>query len=454
MRQLRNRENRCYSTLHSKQHIVVIIIEGSTMGRISDSLRAGIAATLRSWMDPNDERAWSPVGMGLDTSSGEAVNDDTAMQLAAIYACVQKISNSIAQLPLHIYERRANGSGRDLAVRHPLYPVLHSQFNPTMTSFTARKMLCAHCELRGNAIAQISRNYAGDVAQLQPWPINQVRFETDGFTVRYFFSTKNGQKEIPANEIFHLRGLTLDGALGLSPISAARETIGEGLAAAKYASRFFRNNARPSAVIEMDGKFETSEQESRWRERFQSAQTGTNQHKVALLHKGMKYVQTGISNEDAQFLESRKFNRSEIAAIWDVPPHLIGDLEKATFSNIEQQSLEFVIYCLMPRLVNIEQQMTMQLLSAGERERYEIRFNVDGFLRGAASERWDAHWRSYMIGVRTPNEIRELEGLNPRLGGDTYWQQTNMAPEGGNPLGETNARKTEERNDAGQTEEF
>lgn len=400
------------------------------MGRLAASVRAGITAALRTWMDVEDERAWSPYG-AVESSSGEEINDTTAMRLAAVYACIQKIANSIAQLPLHIYERRANGSGRDLARKHPLYKILHSQFSDFCTSFSGRKMLAAHLELRGNAVAQIVRDDGGRVVAIQPWPINRVRFDVNGFDVNYYFKTQFGEQKMQSGDVLHLRGLSMDGALGLSPLSAARETIGEGLAAAKYSGRFFKNNARPSAVIQMEGKFETAEQEERWKSQWQSAQTGVNQHRVALLQRGMTYVQTGISNEDAQFLETRKFNRSEIAAIFDVPPHLIGDLERATFSNIEQQSLEFVIYCLMPRLVNFEQQLASQLFSETERERYTIQFNVDGFLRGSARERWDAHWRSYMIGVRTPNEIREIEGMNPREGGDRYWQQTNMAAETG-----------------------
>lgn len=389
--------------------------------------------TLLDWLfrdyAPSDPALVRLFGLGTDTASGEQVSEDTALRLAAVWACVNKIAKTVAQIPLQVLQANTDeqGTTTSLAKNHPLYRLLHSQWNPYMTSYQARQMMQATVCLHGNAVAEIEWNNAGQVKALWPWPHSHVRYETDGFAVRYFFRDRRGtETRIPSENILHLRGLVMDGALGLSPIAACRESVGEGFAAQKYGARFYKNNARPGGVIEYDGQFSDQDAEKRFRRSWQEAQSGDNVHKVAILPQGMKFVPFAISNEDAQFLETRKFNRTEIAAIFDVPPHMIGDLEKATYSNIEHQSLEAVIFNFMAWFVNWEQTLTAALLSPAQQRLYEIKHNVDGLLRGDTKSRWEAHQIAYLIGAKSPNEIRAHEGWNPRPGGDRYVHQANL----------------------------
>lgn len=372
-----------------------------------------------------------PSGWGDQSISGEIVNQDTAMRHAAVYACVQKAANTIAQLPLQILEKKTTGStiSRDLAVNFSLYDVLHNRFHAGMTSFQARKMMQAILELRGNAVAQIMRNRGGEITEIYPWPPDKVQFETKGFNVRYWFLTDSGRQEIPGNQILHLKGLCLDGVLGQSTISAARDTIGGALAAQNYAARFFRNNAVPPGVLEFPPGTDPKDRAATV-EGWKRGAGGENQHSVVGLPAGCKFSSIGISNEDSQFLETNKFSYRMICAIFDMIPHMVADLQDSSYNNMEQQGLEFVILTLMSRIKNLEQQYEAQLLTPEQRRRYEIRFNVDSLLRGDAASRWASHQVSWQMGARSRNEVREIEGLNPVEGGDTYMVMGNMVPLG------------------------
>ncbi len=401
-----------------------------------ERFKKSIADTLRSWSLISKDPALIRMFAGYDTTSGEAVTPETAMQVTAVYACVQKLSKIIASLPLQLLrvEQQGGQAQTSKALNNPLYSILHDRWNPRMSSFCARQMMMAQVLLHGNAAAEVQYNDRGSVMAIWPFSNSAVRYapQADG-TVRYFVRVKQGgEREIPAERVLHLRGLALDGAMGLSPIQACRETLGEAISTDKYSQKYYKNNARPGGVIEYDGHWESADAERKFAEAWQRMHGGENLHKTAILPRGMKYEPFTISHEDAQFLETRKFNRQQIAAIFDLPPHFIGDLERATFSNIEQQSLEFVIYNLTPWLANLEQEYREKFLTTPTQRKMDIKHNVDGLLRGDAKSRWEAHQIAYMIGAKSPNEIREQENWNPREGGDRFVRQLNLAIDDGN----------------------
>ena len=302
------------------------------------------------------------------THAGKRVNDRTAMQIIAVYACVRVLSEAIAQLPLHVYQYTDNGKER--VPKHPLYFLLHDQPNPEMTSFVFRETLMAHLLIYGNAYAQIIRNGRGDVIGLYPLMPDKVRVDRDdrGRLIyrysRYDEHNPNfkqqGEIILPMEQVLHIPGLGFDGLVGYSPIAMAKNAIGLAVACDEYGASFFANGASPSAVLEHPGVIKNPE---RVREAWQRAYGSSNAHKTAILEEGMKYTPISIPNNEAQFLETRKFQIEEIARLYRVPLHMIGDLDHATFSNIEHLSLEFVKYTLDPWLVRWEQGLQKALLS-------------------------------------------------------------------------------------------
>ena len=395
--------------------------------RLWQAVSDGFQASKRSWVSVSDERAWNLYSEGGTSTSGEAVNSDTALRLATVFACQNLIAKSIAQLPIHLLEKSAKNE-RKHATQHPYYSLLYRRPNPQMTSYQFFQTMQSHVLMHGNAIAEMVMAKNGDVLELWPWDAGKVRIEEDGWTNTYKVQTKTGWRAIPADRVFHLRGLVVKGLRGLSPLDAARETIGEGIAQGKFSARFYKNSARPGGVIERTGTFLNQEAAEQFKTSWQRAQGGENMHKVAILEPGMTYKPMGITQENAQFLETRRFNQTEICAFFGVPPHMVGNLDRATFSNIEQQSLEYVLHCLLPWLRNWEQELMVALFPREDWERFEIKFNFDGLLRGDSASRWEAHWKAFQCGAKSPNEIRELEDLNPYEGGDDRFVPENMIP--------------------------
>lgn len=359
---------------------------------------------------------------GVKTTSGVRVSADTAMTHSTVYACVRLLAFNVAQLPLILYRRVSNDPkepARERATDHPLFQRLHSLANDRMTAFTAFTMSVASLMLRGNALSFIQRDQRNRVSGIFPLRWDQVeirRSRTTGELLYEWRPQESGVQVFRPEEVWHVQGLGTDGIQGLSPIALQRESVGHGLALQEFGSRFFSNSATPSAGLEVPGAM-SEEAYERLRQSVSESKTGLdNAHTVLLLEEGAKWTQMGISPEDAQFLESRKFNRAEIAGWFGIPPHLVGDLERATFTNIEQQSLEFVIYFLMPWLVNIEQTISRDLLTEEERETYFAKFNVAGLLRGDSAARSSAQRTGVMTGWLTRNEVRAMEELNPLEG--------------------------------------
>ena len=352
------------------------------------------------------------------TTSGKAVTERSAMQMTAVYSCVRILAEAVAGLPLHLYRYKEDG-GKEKALDHPLYLLLHDEPNPEMSSFVFRETLMTHLLLWGNAYAQIIRNGKGEVIALYPLMPNRMVVDRDIHGQLYYQYTRSTEEaptmkgvtvNLPPSDVLHIPGLGFDGLVGYSPIAMAKNAIGMAIACEEYGAKFFANGAAPGGVLEHPG---TIKDPQRVRESWQSTFGGSgNSNKIAVLEEGMKYTPIGISPEQAQFLETRKFQINEIARIFRVPPHMVGDLEKSSFSNIEQQSLEFVKYTLEPWLVRWEQSIQRTLFSPEEKKRYFAKFNVEGLLRGDYASRMSGYATARQNGWMSANDIRELENLD------------------------------------------
>ena len=373
------------------------------------------------------------------TTSGKAVTERSAMQMTAVYSCVRILAEAVAGLPLHLYRCKDSG-GKEKAIDHPLYLLLHDEPNPEMSSFVFRETLMTHLLLWGNAYAQIIRNGKGEVVALYPLMPNKMTVDRDANGQLYYQYTRSNEEaptmkgttvNLHPSDVLHIPGLGFDGLVGYSPIAMAKNAIGMAIACEEYGAKFFANGAAPGGVLEHPG---TIKDPSRVRESWQSTFGGSgNANKIAVLEEGMKYTPIGISPEQAQFLETRKFQINEIARIFRVPPHMVGDLEKSSFSNIEQQSLEFVKYTLEPWLIRWEQSIQRSLLSTDEKPLYFVKFNVDGLLRGDYASRMQGYATARQNGWMSANDIRELENLDripAEDGGDLYLINGNMLPLG------------------------
>ena len=361
------------------------------------------------------------------TTSGKAVNERTAMQTTAVYACVRILAEAIAGLPLHLYQYKSDG-GKEKAIQHPIYYLLHTEPNSEMTSFVFRETLMSHLLLWGNAYAQIIRDGAGRVISLYPLlPSRMVVDRTVSGQLFYEYRTDAGSVILRPEDVLHIPGLGFDGLVGYSPVAMAKNAVGMAIACEEYGASFFANGANPGGVLEHPGVVKDP---AKVRESWNTVYKGSaNAHRIAVLEEGMKFQAIGIPPEQAQFLETRKFQINEIARIFRVPPHMVGDLEKSSFSNIEQQSLEFVKYTLDPWVVRWEQAIQKSLLLPSEKRTYFAKFNVDGLLRGDYQSRMNGYAVGRQNGWLSTNDIRELEDLNripEEEGGDLYLINGNM----------------------------
>lgn len=369
------------------------------------------------------------------SSSGRRVTERTAMQMTAVYSCVRILSETLASLPLHIYESSETNSRK--ATKHPLYKLLHDEPNPEMTSFIFRETLMTHLLLWGNAYAQIIRNGKGEVLALYPLMPDRMRVDRDEYGQLYYEymlsdsdanAKESGAVRLSTQDILHIPGLGFDGLVGYSPIAMAKNAIGMAIATEEYGAAFFANGATPSGILTHPGVIKNPEA---MRESWSKGFGGRNSHKVAILEEGMNYTPISIAPNEAQFLETRKFQLNEIARIFRVPPHMVGDLEKSSFSNIEQQSLEFVKYTLDPWVSRFEQAMTRRLLTDDEKKKYYIKFNVDGLMRGDYQSRMNGYATARQNGWMSANDIRALENLDlisDEEGGNLYLINGNMLP--------------------------
>ena len=371
------------------------------------------------------------------STSGKTVTERSAMQITAVYSCVRILAEAIAGLPLHLYTYKEDG-GKEKAIGHPLYLLLHDEPNPEMSSFVFRETLMTHLLLWGNAYAQIIRNGKGEVVALYPLMPNRMTVDRDS-SGQLFYSYQMNNSDAPTmktgtvilkpSDVLHIPGLGFDGLVGYSPIAMAKNAIGLAIATEEYGAKFFANGATPGGLLEYPGTVKDPDRvRESWNKGFSGSQ---NAGKVAILEEGMKYTPISIAPEQAQFLETRKFQINEIARIFRVPPHMVGDLEKSSFSNIEQQSLEFVKYTLDPWVVRWEQSLSRALFTPEEKKKYFFKFNVEGLLRGDYQSRMNGYATARQNGWMSANDIRELENLDripAEEGGDLYLINGNMLP--------------------------
>lgn len=366
-------------------------------------------------------------GAGM-SASGAAVTPETAMRVAAVFGCVRIISGAVATMPLAL-KRRVDARTRQDASDHSLWRVLRKRPNRWMTPSGFRRMMTAHVLLRGNAYALIVRS-GNRVVELIPLHPDRVRVvQADDLGLVYTYTRKDGvQATLQQSEVFHLIGLTLDGVTGVSVIQHARESIGLALTAEKHGNTTFANGTVLGAVLKHPKTIGKEAQEALQAslDRYRGAE---NAGKTLILEEGMDWTPLGMTAEDAQYIETRKFTRSDIAMFFGVPPHMIGDTEKSTSwgTGIEQQSLGFVAYTLQDWLTAWEETIGRDLISEDD---IYAKFNPAGLLRGDINSRYAAYSTARQWGWLSINDIRELEDLNPIENGDDYLQPMNMEPAG------------------------
>ena len=408
------------------------------LGRIRQSIY-GIGRYLASAAAGQALPPWDDYwyhGTGLNSSAGMSVSPETSMRLSAVFACIRVRSETLASLPLIVYERLPDG-GKRRATNHPIYRLLHDSPNIWQTSLEFIEMMQGHLDLRGNAFARIVPGPRAAIDQLVPLHPDLVMVYrlADGrlqYKVRHRFQAE--VDTFTQDEILHLRGLSSDGLVGLSPIALQRETLGNGLAMQDHHGRLMANYSVPPVVIRHPAKFKDAAAKERFRESWQKAQTDANRYKVAVLQDGMDITQLGLNNRDAQFLELQGSNKTDIASMFRVPPHKIGILDRATHSNVEQEQIEFVQECVRPMAVRWERRINLDLIDPlGPRwgnGKYFAEFNIDGLLRGDLKSRYEAYAVGRQWGWLSANDVRTSENMNPidpDDGGDDYWRPVNIA---------------------------
>ena len=407
-------------------------------GKLINLMGGELRATSNSLTDP----IWG-MGFGASSKSGQIVSADSAMKTSAVYACVRVLSEAIASLPYKVFERTAEG--KELAEAHSLHSLLQNP-NDHMTSFEFRETQMAHLALRGNFYAFKEMNGIGKTKSLIILNPARMRVFEERGRILYEYTWENGQFQVfPKEKIWHVKALSTDGLVGLSPISLMRESVGLALATEEYGARFFSNDATPGGFLEMPGKL-SEDAQTRLKKSWQEAHSGgSNAHKVAILEEGLQWKSVGMGNKDSQFLETRNFQVEDIARIFKVPSILIGHADKAaTFASVEQQNLNFVVHTIRPWAVRIEQSANKNLLSTSDQKKFFTEHNLDGLLRGDKKTRNE----SYAIGIQnrylSVNEVRKMENLNPIEGGDVY-ENPNITP--GTPTKEPTEEPTDGENE-------
>lgn len=356
-----------------------------------------------------------------DNTRAVFVSEESSLAISAVWACVRILSETVGTLPIHLYQRTRNG--REKAKGHPCSQLLQKP-NSYLTRFSLMHHLMICCTLWGNGYARIYRDkYFRPVRLrlLHPTEIEPILTYDD----ELFYRDKTGLF-IPCYDIIHLKGVSTDGYKGKSPIAVHRDNLSLSVSAQRYGEKFFNQGGNMSGVFKYPATLKP-EAYKRLKNDLIAQSTGLhNAHTPLLLEGGMTYERISIPPEDAQFIATRKFQKTEIATIYGVPPHMIADLERATNNNIEHQGMEFVQYCLLPYLVRLEEEFNRKLLREDEFEEFYFLFGLNGLLRGDAKTRSEYYKNMNLIGALNANEIRSLEDMNSYNGGDTYFVQANM----------------------------
>ena len=412
------------------------------MATIFGKIKA-LTKSLRMAMGPTDDSWYAPGGFyygggGATTKSGAPVSEMNAMQLAVVWCCIKILSEDSASLPLHLY-RRLKGGGKERATDHPLYPLMHDAPNPEQTAFTFREGFAYHLLAWGNGYAEIERG-RGSIGKSTPlaiWPItpNRVTVKRDNQKqiIYEINMARAGEGNIilPKSNVLHVPGLSFNGLTGISPIAAAREAIGLGRSLEEFGALYFGNGTHPGVVVSHPGKLSPQAQDNLSKSLSEAHSGLGKSHRLLLLEEAMKIEKIGIPNDEAQFLEARRFQNIDIGTrIYRVPPYMYGEMDKTAFANVEQQAIDYVTKTLRPWLVRLEQTFNSSLLSPSEREEYFFEHTVEGLLRGDIKSRYEAYAVGRNNGWLNADEIREIENMNPMEGGQgkIYLIPLNMIP--------------------------
>ena len=372
----------------------------------------------------SDPATWLVDAWGGRTKSGVAVTDESALSHSAVYACCRVLADSIASLPLEVFRQLPDGN-TELATTHPVHRLINTAPSPLYSSHNFRSAAQLHIGIRGNAYAKIKRDGWGrptEIRLLNPTTVTPFFYKDD-----LFYRIEGEKTVLRPDELIHVAGMTWDGVIGKSPIQVARETVGMGLAATQYGAKIFSEGTHLAGVLEHPQKL-TPEQVGTLRDSWKKNYAGVNNSGgIAVLENGMKFTPISLTPEDSRFIESQKLGIAAIARIYRVPLHMIGELDRATFSNIEQQSIEFVQHTLRPLVKNWEQELNRKLFRPSEQGEFFVRFNLNALMRGDMTARSNFYRALFNMRAISPNEIRQLEGLNAYEGGDEYYLQMNMS---------------------------
>lgn len=362
----------------------------------------------------------------VGSMAGPAVTPDSAMRAGAVYACVRLISGALANLPLHVKQRVDENTRKDLP-DHPVWSIVRRKPNQWQTPSQFKRMLQAHLLLRGNAYALIVRSRENVVSVLPLDPDRMQVKQADDMSLAYTYRRKNGvEVQLKQSEVMHLVGLSLDGVTGVSAITYARETIGLSLAQENHGAKTFKNAARPSIVLRHPGRLGKEGTEFLRSSLDAYRDGGADEGKALIIEEGMEIEKLSMTAQDAQWIESRRFSRTDIAMFFGVPPHMIGDTDKSTSwgTGIEQQSIGFVTYTLEDYLTTWEEAINRDLITAPDTY---AKFERRALVRGDLKTRTDHYVKMLQWGVYSPNEVRALEDMNPRADGEVYYEPPNTA---------------------------
>lgn len=369
--------------------------------------------------------------MGPTSVSGQRVTEQSALKLPAVYACVRVISEAVAALPLIVYKRGRDGS-KKRARDHSLYRLLHDSPNPFMDSFTVFEMLIAGCLLRGNAYAQVDRDGDGVVVAIYPLRSSRITVKVKNDKVFYEYQQGTVKKKYKWQDILHLKGLSFDGIVGVSPLALLSETIGRAQAVNEYSAKYFANDASPGGVLRhpgMLGEKAAYNLRKAWNSRFSG---NANSHRTAILEEGMEYQPMGLSPEDSQMIDSAKFGVVEVCRAYKVPLNLVQDHERSTYSNVTEQNRSFVVHTLQPWLKRVEQVCNRTLFTEKEKEKYFVEHKLDSLLKGDQKTRYECYQIGIEQGFLSKNDVRGFENLSPVPGGDKHQATAEQRPEARN----------------------
>jgi HK97 family phage portal protein len=390
--------------------------------RIKAGIMAATTATTR------DKDGWFVEWAGgVSTASGERVGNDSAMRLSAVYACINAISEDVAKLPLNVYQE--TDGGKQKMKGHPVYRMLHYQPNPHMTAMTFRQVLTSHCLSWGNAYAEIildTNKRPAALMPLRPDRVMPMKESGDGLFYRVI-SDDGAFVDLWPHEVLHIPGLGYDGLVGYNVIQYAREALGHAAALEKHGAAYFGNGATPGGLLVHPNRLSPQARQNLQDFHNREHQGASKANKLTILEEGMQYTKVSIPPNESQFIESRAFSIPEICRWFRIQPHKIADLSRSTYSNIEQQSLDYVTDTLSGWLKRWEQAIWWKLFTDDEKDDgFYAEHVVEGLLRGDINTRYNSYAVGRQWGFLSVNEIRQKENLNPIDGGDQYLVPVNM----------------------------